>query len=146
MEKNMILGIFGSRSLKSDKSYNFIKSKIEEFVKKEKIEYIVLPGGIKGACESALKILSSQLIPVKLFFYSHEASKWGRIDSIRKRTKDVVNEGDYFLCFHDGISKGTLWDIELLKKKNKKYKYYIIKEDSIEDYEYEEEIFNIDEV
>ena len=133
----MKLVIFGSRSLRSERSYNFIKEKIEEFIDKEDVECIILPGGIKGVCQSALKIMSNSLIPVKLFFYSKEASKWGRIDSIRKRTKTIVNEGDYFLCFHDGKSKGTLWDIEVIKKNHKKYKYFVIKEDVIYDFEFD---------
>ncbi len=129
----MKLTIFGSRSLQGEESHKFIEKEIRKFMQKNKIEYLILPGGIKGVCSLALKIAEKLVIPVKLYFYKH-VSKWSLIDSIRKRTKQMVEEGDYFLIFHNGVSKGTLWDLEKVKKAGKRYKYFVIKEKDIEDY------------
>jgi len=127
----MKLVIFGSRSLQGGESYKFIEKEVRKF---KKIEYLILPGGIKGVCDLSLKIAEKLVIPVKLYFYGEHTGKWFVVDSIRRRTKQMVEEGDYFLIFHDGISKGTLWDLEKVKKAEKRYKYFIIKEKDIEDY------------
>ncbi len=135
----MKLVIFGSRSLQGENVYKFIEEKIKEVIKTNEIEYLITPGGIEGACKLSLEVAKKLLIPVKLYFYRGDTDtykgKWGLIDDIRKRTKCMIKEGDYFLLFHDGVSKGTLWDLEKVKKAGKKYEYFIVKDDkSVDDW------------
>ena len=137
----MKIGIFGSRSLRSKKNYKFIEKKIKEFCERNKVDFILLPGDIKGVCSSALKIASKIMIPTTLYFYDKSSSgKWNMINSIKERTLEIIDKADYFLIFHDGESKGTLWDLERVIRARKHYKYFKVKKE--EDLE---NMFNIEE-
>ena len=131
----MKIGIFGSRSLRSKKNYKFIEKKIKEFCERNKVDFILLPGDIKGVCSSALKIASKIMIPTTLYFYDKSSSgKWNMINSIKERTLEIIDKADYFLIFHDGESKGTLWDLERVIRARKHYKYFKVKkEEDLED-------------
>ena len=126
----MKLGIFGSRSLTGKESYDFIEKEIKEFHAENKIDFILLPGDIKGATDSALKISKRLLIPVTLYFYDKQVSagKWKMIKSIKERTSALIKEADFFLLFHDGKSKGTLWDLKQIEKAKKQYRFFVVEE------------------
>jgi len=113
----------------------FIEEKIKEFNHKNKIDYILIPGGIEGACNLAFKIAEKLCIPVTCYFYQKEDtdSKWRMINSIKKRTLQIIKEADFFLIFHDGKSKGTLWDLRAINKQRKQYKYFKLEEEDIFD-------------
>lgn len=117
----MKLGIFGSRSLNKQNVYKFIRDKIIELQKNNDIEFIVTAGEIKGACKFARDICQELKITLKVYFYDYQKFNKGAFE---RRSKEIIKEGDYFLIFHDGQSKGTRNELVLLKKENKKYVYY----------------------
>ena len=126
----MKVAIFGSRTLTREADSEFIEKEIKAFLETNKVDYFLIPGGIEGVCDQALKIVSKMIIPVILYFYDRSiASKWGRIRSITERTKKIITEADYFLFFHDGESKGTIWDLKQVKKAKKLYSFFEIQRD-----------------
>jgi len=129
----MKLAIFGSRTLEDKQSKQIIRTAILEFLNSYDIEYLLAPGGLRGACSVAEEIAKETGIPIKLFYYLKDKGHLGAISSIEKRTKKIVEEADYFLCFHDGISKGTLWDIKQIIKQGKQYQYFRIEKQGYSD-------------
>ena len=133
----MKLCIFGSRTLTGNMELKFIEEKIREFNQKNKIDYILIPGSIDGACRLAFRVAEKLCIPITLYFYNKgdTDSRWRMIDSIRNRTRQIIKEADFFLIFHDGESKGTLWDLKAIKKAKKGFDYFKVdkpkKEDAI---------------
>jgi len=123
------LGVFGSRTLNDRKSTEFIEYQIKEFMASHKISHLIVPGDIKGACEVAIDVARETQVPIMLFFYNKGTSKgrWKMINSIQKRTKHIVDTADFFLVFHDGKSKGTMWDLKQIIKAGKPYKYIKVK-------------------
>ncbi|MCX6224211.1 MAG: hypothetical protein NTV01_05595 [Bacteroidia bacterium] len=124
----MKLCVFGSRTLIGQKDSEFIEEKIKEFHQINKIDYILIPGSIDGACRLAFKVAEKLCIPVTLYFYNKRDtdSRWRMIDSIKSRTRQIIKEADFFLVFHDGESKGTLWDLKQIKKVNKGFEYFLL--------------------
>lgn len=117
----MKLGIFGSRSLNKKNVYKFIKDKIIELQKNNDIEFIVTAGEIKGTCKFARDICQELKIPLIVYFYDYQKYFKGAFE---KRSRQIMNESNYFLIFHDGKSKGTMNEMKLLDKENRRYKYY----------------------
>lgn len=122
----MKIGIFGSRTLNSQENYQFIESEILKAVDNNETNYLLIPGDIKGACNLALRVAKKFLIPATLYFYGHFPSRWAMLKSINKRTSLMVANSDCFLIFHDGKSKGTLWDLKRVKQKKKPYQMFIL--------------------
>jgi len=122
------VAIFGSRSISTFKGEDKIKDILNDFLTKNEVEYFIVPN-ITGACEIAKNyLLDERRQCVKLFPYKKEKnSYWEAISGIKKRTKQICNEAEYFLVFHDGQSNGTKWDIKQIEKLNKKYEYHLIK-------------------
>jgi len=46
--------------------------------------------------------------------------------SFEQRSKEIIKESDYFIIIHDGESKGTSNELELVKKSKKEYHYEIL--------------------
>lgn len=125
----MKLGIFGSRNLKRRKDCFLIKNEILKFQENNPIDFIVTAGEIEGACKHAREIGKELKIPLILYFYDMGKFHKG---AFLKRTQQIIDQADCFLLFHDGESKGTKNELEMLKKQNKRYEYFLL-ELNIED-------------
>ncbi len=124
----MILAIFGSRSLEMDKEEvgQIIEKKIKEIQQNEKIEYICIPW-VTGACMAGFQVAEKLQIPAKVFFYQSGVGWFQALKNIKKRSQEIVNEADYFIIIHDGKSTGTINDLKMIKKAQKKYYYHVFK-------------------
>lgn len=116
----MNLGIFGSRIVNRYDDYKRIR---EEILKINDIDLIVTAGEISGACEHAREIARELKIPLLLIFYDINKFHKGAFE---KRSKQIVETGDFFLIFHEGKSKGTLHDLDIVKKSGKEFKYILM--------------------
>ncbi len=119
----MKLGIFGSRSLTELEDYNRIKEKILKRI--DDIEFLIVPAEIKGACEQARLIAKELKISILLVYPNFDKYSSGAYE---KRSKMIVELGDYFLAFHDGQSVGTLNDLRLVRRARKKFEYILLRE------------------
>lgn len=128
----MILAIFGSRSIDSEKAKDIIEREIISLSKNNTIDYIAVPGGIQGACKLATEIAEKMRITTKVFYYRKSEGNVKALTSIDERTNKIVQEADFFLAFHDGISKGTMKDIKKVKKAGKPYKYILINQNDFD--------------
>jgi hypothetical protein len=133
----MNLGILGSRNLVGIKIYEFIKA---EIIKKNP-DLIVTSGEIKGVCEYARMIAQELKIPLLTYFYDFHKYNKGCFE---KRSEQIIKNSEQILVFHDGKSKGTINEIKLLKKLNRKYEYFLIKKEH--SLGFQEEEINIDEL
>ena len=150
-DKEIKLGIFGSRTLTDKQSIEIIKRNIKEFIASHKVSCLIIPGDIKGACAVAIDVARETLIPVMLFFYKKgtiEGGRWEMIRSIKERKHKIINKSDFFLIFHDGISKGTKWDMKQIIKAGKQYEYIKVeKKDEINrDIDEDINIINIEDI
>lgn len=128
----MILAVFGSRSLNSEKVLGIIEKEIITLSENNTIDYIAIPGGIQGACELASEITEKLRITTKLFYYRKNEGNVNALSSINDRTDKIVQEADFFLAFHDGVSKGTMNDLKKVKKAGKPYKYIKIEQNDFD--------------
>ena len=110
------LGVFGTRDLYDDR----IRLKITETIEKGGYTKIVTAGEPHGACEIARKL--AQELGMGLETYYLDIKK-GR-GMFHHRSKNVIENCDYMLVFHDGSSKGTENEVKLLDKMQKPYEYY----------------------
>jgi len=67
-----------------------------------------------------------------------------RPGNFEKRSEQIIKNSEQILVFHDGKSKGTINEIKLLKKLNRKYEYFLIKKEH--SLGFQEEEINIDEL
>lgn len=117
------LGVFGSRSLTTIKAYECLKNELLK-LQKDNIEMIITSGEIDGICKFARELAKELKIPLLLYFYDYEKYFKSAFD---KRSKQIIDSSTFLLVIHDGVSKGTLHEIELLKKFNKPYNYIQIR-------------------
>lgn len=113
----MNLGIHGTRDLYDDR----IRLKILEVIEQKHVTKIVTHGEPHGVCEIARKLAQEIGMPLELHFLN---IKNGR-GMFANRSKEVIENSDYSLIFHDGKSKGTSNEKKMLDKFNKPYEYYV---------------------
>lgn len=136
--KNLRIMIAGSRSYND---YIELKTTIDEVlttlsvVNNTKYNPIIISGKAKGAdtlgekyaneCGYAIeeypaKWKDLEAIPCKVKY-----NQYGAYNCLAgmNRNKDMVRVSDIVFMFHDGKSKGTADDLELVKKFNKQYVY-----------------------
>lgn len=117
----MKLAIFGSRTLYDDRVKNIILTEIEKFNPSE----IVTSAIIEGVCKMARDICQKNAIPLKLHFINPKYAQ-GKYDH---RSKAVLNDCDFVIIIHDGISKGTTNELNIAIKMNIPYEYYKLKKE-----------------
>jgi len=110
------LAVFGSRGLLDDRIEKIIKDTILEVSAAE----IITAGETEGVCGVARRLCSKIKMPIKLIYYNTEKYAAGAFE---RRSKEILKESDFILLIHDGVSKGTTHELELIKKMNKPFKY-----------------------
>ena len=131
--KMMKIGIFGSRTLRDERVKILILEKIEEL----NVTKILTCQEAQGVSEVAQRVAKEKGLPLQLHFLNFRYLR----GAFEHRSKEIIKESDYFMIIHDGISKGTSNEFELVKKSNKPYSY-----DKLENTPFERSVgFNIQE-
>jgi hypothetical protein len=115
--KHSRLSFHGSRSLICNKTRQIIKQEIE----KHQPDTIVTHGEPAGACELAREIARHEGIPLKL----HHLQIKYLAGKFHHRSVDVLEDCDYAIFLHDGISQGCSNELELARKMGIPYSYYV---------------------
>ena len=136
MSNKLSLGVFGTRDLYDDR----IRLKIIETINEGNYTKIVTAGEPHGVCEIARKLAQELGIGLETYYLD---IKKGR-GMFHHRSKNVIENCDYMLVFHDGISKGTDNEVKLLKKLGKKYEYY--KFDKNNDWTVDVDLMDIEDI
>lgn len=137
-EKEFKLGVFGTRTLTD----NRVKVAILEVIGKFGATKIVTTAECGGVCKIARE-LSREIKKPLTVHYLNEKYAGGMFD---RRSKDVINDSDYMLVIHNGPSKGTANEMELIKKMGVPYKYVLLKDMSKSDNFLDVEDFKVDDV
>ena len=103
----MKLAIIGSRDLTITNISDYINSEVTEIVS----------GGAKGVDSAVAEYAKIKNIPLTEFLPDY--SRYKRAAPL-KRNEQIAEYADEALAFWNGISKGTLYTIELFKKLDKK--------------------------
>jgi len=117
---NMKLGIFGSRTLGGKRIKDIIRAEYEKY----RPEYIVTSGGIRGVCTEVEIFCKRNGNPVKLYYANRVRDGRGMYDI---RSKSIIRESDHIVLIHDGKSRGTKHELELVKKLEKPFTYHLVK-------------------
>ena len=102
----MKIAIIGSRSLKLDNLGDFLPANITEIVS----------GGAKGVDSVAAEYAKQNNI--KLTEFLPEYARYGRAAPL-KRNQQIAEYADEVIAFWDGSSKGTMYTVELFRKRGK---------------------------
>ena len=111
------LGIFGSRSLKDERVFILIAENL-----KRGFTHVVTcqePGGVS---EVAQRVAKQYGYPLQCHFLNMQYLR----GAFEQRSKEIIVEADEFLVIHDGESKGTANELQLVKKSAKPYVYEIL--------------------
>lgn len=119
-KKEIKLGVFGTRTLSDDR----VKVAILEVIGKYDVTKIVTTAECGGVCKVARE-LSREIKKPLTVHYLNEKYLRGMFDH---RSRDVINDSDYMLVIHNGTSKGTANELELIKKMGIPYKYVLLKD------------------
>lgn len=116
IKKHTRLSFHGSRTLEDKKTRKIIELEIE----RHQPEVIITHGEPGGVCRLTKKIAKEQGVPLKLH---HLQIKYAT-GKFHNRSLSVMNDSDYCIFIHDGMSRGTQNELELSKKLKVSYTYY----------------------
>jgi len=130
-ERQVVVGVFGSRSLKDER----VKIILLEAIEKWRPDYISTCQEPQGVSEVAQRVAKELGIPLIVHFLNFRYLR----GAFEHRAKEVIKESTHFLIIHDGVSKGTANEFKMVKKLGKPYIYEIL-----EDTPYERSVgFNV---
>ena len=109
-EKQMRLGVHGSRTLKDER----VRIILLEEIQKHKPSVIVTHAEPEGVCEIARSLSKEIGIPLKLHFLNFKYLR----GAFEHRSKEVLDDSDHSIFIHDGKSKGTKNEIGIARKMN----------------------------
>lgn len=109
------LSFHGSRSLKDER----VRIIILEAITLHEPTTIVTHAEPGGVCGLVRDICKEQAIPLKLHFLNFKYLR----GAFEYRSKAVLNDSDYSIFIHDGVSKGCSNELKLAKKMKLKYSY-----------------------
>ncbi|MDR1913552.1 MAG: hypothetical protein LBQ68_03600 [Clostridiales bacterium] len=110
------LGIFGSRSL-FDES---VRLEINEYLNNNSnITTIVTCQEPRGVSEVAQRVARDRILILEVHFLNPNKGR----GAFHCRAVEIIKNSSQFLIIHDGESKGTAHELELVKKSEKKYSY-----------------------
>lgn len=126
---------FSDFDLLEEKTLSALKERNISF---EEYNVVVISGEAKGADELGERFaekynLEVERYPAKWDDLTAEPckvkyNKWGKpyncLAGLNRNT-EMLEEGNLVIMFHDGVSKGTLDDLDKCKKMNKDYEYYL---------------------
>jgi hypothetical protein len=125
---NSKVGIFGSRSLFDE----MVRIEINEYLHKNPhIAVIVTCQEPRGVSEVAQRVARDTLYQLEVHFLNPHKAR----GAFHERAKRIVESADEFLIIHDGVSKGTANELEIVKKSGKKYKYVVLDKSKMYDYD-----------
>lgn len=136
----MKLAFQGSRSLKKRKEE--VLKIIEREIEKHNPEVVITSGEPDGVCRLVQLYCKRNGITLKL--YHLNCKKYAK-GAFHNRSKSIIEEADHIIIIHDGKSKGTQNELDLVKKLMKKFTYYLIEIPKC-DIEIDIEQFDIGEV
>ena len=111
----MKLAVFGSRSLSGAE----VEMAIRETILEQSADAILTAGEPDGVCKTAQAVARAIPLPLTLFFLDFQYLK-GAFDH---RSRAIVAASDFVLVIHDGKSKGTANEHELVQRLKKPHKY-----------------------
>ena len=138
IEKHVRLSFHGSRTLKDRKTRDIIELEIE----RHQPEVIVTHGEPGGVCRLSKSIAQGHGIPLKLH---HIQGRWAT-GKFHHRSCDVINDSDFCIFIHDGISQGTSNELALAKKFKKPHTYYKLESGKFVEQAEKPEIKEINEI
>jgi hypothetical protein len=121
------LCIFGTRSFYDNQEAENI---LDEQIPLIKPDMIVTAGDADGVCRLAIDKAKEFSIPIELHFLNQKKHAQGKY---HYRSLEALQSSNCVLIIHDGVSKGTLNEIELAKKLKLEYKYFKIKSEDVPD-------------
>lgn len=119
MENKLKLAFQGSRSLK--KKREEVLKIIETEIQKYNPEVVITSGEPDGVCRLTQLYCRRNGITLKL--YHSNFKKYAR-GAFYNRSKAIIDDADYIILIHDGKSRGTRNELNLVRKFGKPYKYY----------------------
>jgi hypothetical protein len=114
----VILGVFGSRSLKDER----VKIILLEAIEKWQPGYISTCQEPQGVSEVAQRVAKDMGIPLILHFLNFRYLR----GAFEHRAKEIIRESTHFVCIHDGVSQGTANEVKMVKKTGKPYIYEVL--------------------
>jgi len=116
------LAFQGSRSLKGEKEgvIKIIKMEIEKY----NPEVVITSGEPDGVCRLTQLYCRRNGITLKLYhsnFKKYARGMW------YYRSEAIINDADHIILIHDGESKGTQNELDMVRKFNKPYTYHLLK-------------------
>jgi hypothetical protein len=112
------IGIFGSRTLNDER----IKIILIEKFKELNPTLILTCQEPQGVSEVSQRVCKEYGFPLQLHFLNMQYLR----GAFEQRSKEIINEADYFIILHDGTSKGTLNEKILVEKSGKPFHYEIL--------------------
>jgi len=117
----MKLAFFGSRSLKRRKKE--VLKIIEAEIKKYNPEVVITSGAPGGACKFVRDYCKENGVTLKL--YNLDFKKYSK-GAFQHRSILTIEDADYIILIHDGKSRGTRNEFNLVRKFGKLYTYHLI--------------------
>jgi hypothetical protein len=117
----MKLAFQGSRSLK--KKEEEVLKIIDIEMNKYNPEMVITSGEPDGVCRLAQLYCKRNGITLKL--YHLNCKKYAK-GAFRNRSISIIKEADHIIIIHDGKSKGTRNELDLIKRFGKPFTYYLI--------------------
>ncbi len=118
MTNKIIIGVFGSRSLKDER----VKIILLETIAKWKPDYLSTCQEPQGVSEVCQRVAKETGIPLILHFLNFRYLR----GAFEHRAKEIIQESSHFVCIHDGISKGTANELKMVRKTGKPYFYQVL--------------------
>ena len=118
----MKLAFFGSRSLRTRKKE--VLKIIEAEIKKHNPELVVTSGAPGGVCKLVRDYCKKNGFTLKL--YNLDFKKHNR-GAFQYRSMLTIEDSDYVILIHDGKSRGTKNEFDLVRRFGKLYTYHLIK-------------------
>lgn len=112
------IAVFGSRTLHDDR----VRILIMEAIEKEQATRIVTAQEPVGVCEVGQRVAKDLAIPLEVHFLNFKHLQ-GAFD---RRSRAIVKAADAFVIVHDGVSKGTTNEMELVRKCGKPMHYHVL--------------------
>lgn len=127
----VIIGVFGSRSLKDER----VKIILLEAIEKWPPAYLSTCQEPQGVSEVCQRVAKEKGIPLIVHFLNFRYLR----GAFERRAKEIIIEATHYVVVHDGKSVGTANELKMVEKTGKPYIYEIL-----EDTPYERSVgFNV---
>lgn len=118
MDEKIVIGVFGSRSLKDER----VKIILLEAIEKWGPDFLSTCQEPEGVSEVAQRVAKDLGIPLILHFLNFRYLR----GAFEHRAREIVKESTHFVVIHDGASQGTANEYKMVKKTGKPYVYEVL--------------------